>query len=849
MTLTNGSDALNHPNSRRSELAAALEQAASLLPEVRPMTDFVAMNPLSGLTHLRFDDAMTRAADVYGASGYLDESHYRNLRDDGHIPTHHLHTALDEALGEALGDHRSPTAAGVRPCDVLLADLLTGPPAPNPNRVLRSLAERYREATAGRAAVDAQTVRWCSAYLGYDASRWSHGEEQAGLYRWWRTLAEHDRRLRPEALQLLAEMPTNPIDATVHILNRCAVRDADADETIVAELTALPGWAATLVAHDTDGDGAADLVALRLSLTIAELGWPTEPLLAVRRAASHGPATPGTDPARRSAVIAFHDLPPDDAELAATVDRILAHLHPAQRPAIWQRAHELAFRSTLLDDLDQQPSRAHATAPTAQVVCCIDVRSEGLRRHLETTGPYDTYGFAGFFALPMRWTSPTGGEPIANCPVPVPPAFDVTEAPAGTADTRHLDNGIARMAGSADGRKHAKASPAAPYVYAEAAGWITGPSSALRTLAPSTWTRIANRARRRALTPADTTLDVSAIPLDQQVAIARAAITTMGMSTFAPLVVLCGHTSETSANPYEAGLRCGACGGHGGGPNARVLAHILNDHNVRNALAANSITITADTYVLAAEHDTTTDRVTLLDTHLVPADHRQHLDLLRSDLDIACLGLAEERCRDLPGSRTTTPEASFREVERRAADWAEPYAEWGLAGNAAFLIGPRSMSFGVDLGRRVFLHSYDAALDPTGAALEVIMTAPLVVAHGINAQYHFASTDPDIFGAGTKAVHNPVGDIGILSGATGDLRLGLPRQSLGVGDQLLHEPLRLLAAIEAPLDRIATIIERNSGLHDLVIGGWLPLIARSAADEPWQELTKHGWMPLSHPTS
>ena len=66
------------------------------------------------------------------------------------------------------------------------------------------------------------------------------------------------------------------------------------------------------------------------------------------------------------------------------------------------------------------------------------------------------------------------------------------------------------------------------------------------------------------------------------------------------------------------------------------------------------------------------------------------------------------------------------------------------------LIGPRTLTRGIDLGRRVFLHSYDTSLDPDGTALETIITAPLVVAQWINHQYYFSALNPDILGAGSK---------------------------------------------------------------------------------------------------
>lgn len=85
---------------------------------------------------------------------------------------------------------------------------------------------------------------------------------------------------------------------------------------------------------------------------------------------------------------------------------------------------------------------------------------------------------------------------------------------------------------------------------------------------------------------------------------------------------------------------------------------------------------------------------------------------------------------------------------------------WGLAGNAAFIVAPRSVTAGLDLQRRTFLHSYEAEVDTDGSALETILTAPLVVARRINCQYYFSTVSPQVFGAGTKTIHNVVGESG-----------------------------------------------------------------------------------------
>ncbi|MGC7986095.1 putative inorganic carbon transporter subunit DabA, partial [Salmonella enterica] len=76
--------------------------------------------------------------------------------------------------------------------------------------------------------------------------------------------------------------------------------------------------------------------------------------------------------------------------------------------------------------------------------------------------------------------------------------------------------------------------------------------------------------------------------------------------------------------------------------------------------------------------------------------------------------------------------ALLKQLRRRANDGAETRPEWGLTGNAAFLIAPRSRSRGLDLGGRCFLHDYEASEDRDGSVLELLMTAPMLVTHWIN---------------------------------------------------------------------------------------------------------------------
>lgn len=512
---------------------------------------------------------------------------------------------------------------------------------------------------------------------------------------------------------------------------------------------------------------------------------------------------------------------------------------------LWLLALERSFRKRLLEQF--KPSSL-LTAETkkrelsAQLVFCIDVRSEVIRRHIEKLNPdIETLGFAGFFGLPISIESLGNELAEQQCPVLLEPAYRVLESKLGQEKfLRKLIDQKQKIFTANNIRSNLNSC----FSFVETlwpASLVKMMKAAFLT-APRSTNKLA--IGHGSCEPPVKVYDLSAWSLETKTSIAHSVLKNMSVGDkIAPLVILFGHEGESVNNPHASSLDCGACCGHSGRANARVLSQLLNDDNVRAELAyQHNIQIPAETIFLPGVHNTTCGTLTIETPENPGADKLAHIRALEDSLLQAQRSARSETARNLP---LIQQDRSLEiELQSRARDWSEVRPEWGLARNAAFIIGRRERTRSVDLWGRSFLHDYDASLDHDGSVLELILTAPMVVTNWINLQYYASTVAPKTYGAGDKTLHNVVGGIGVIEGYSGDLLTGLSRQSVHYGDKYFHEPIRLQVVVEASRERLNKIINKHQIVKDLVGNHWLNLISIDPDTDERSLFEAEGWLIL-----
>ncbi len=779
----------------RPDPHSAAAAAARAIPPAWPLSATVAVNPFLGQSGEDLAHVAARLARVAGVRVTMPRRWYAERIDAGTITPADLAGALAAA----------PPAQ--RPADV--AALMTAARAPTPPT---AAAPTVADLAADASGLDwpgmiaERLGAWAAGYFDEGQALWAAPRGKSA-YGAWRATATHD--LTPEIMGLagfatfVADAPETAGEALAEMSRRLALPAAALESYFHQLLMSLGGWSQVARQRAWQAELAGGTDATVTDLLTIRLIW--DAALLARYAGRIG--------ARWAEVAAGHAIP-----VAPNADQTI--------DAILQEAAERASQRSLGDILASPGPAAVSARPLLQAAFCIDVRSEVFRRALESLDPgIRTLGFAGFFGLGTSHRGFASDVDERRLPVLLNPGvWSCSVEP----DNAAADQSARFKARATRAWGRFKAAAVSSFAFVEA----SGPLYAAKLLRGALGV-VSKHGPAEPPPRFDPALDLAT-----RVQTAASVLRAMSMTSgYARLVLLVGHGANVTNNPHASGLHCGACGGYSGEVNAQLLATLLNDPGVRAGLVDQGIEVPATTLFVAGLHDTTTDGVTLYPPEAGAPLHelalRQAVGWLAAAGDLA----RAERALRLPDC------AGSAQVARRSRDWAEVRPEWGLAGCQAFIAAPRALTAGRSLAGRAFLHDYDWRADRDFNVLELILTAPVVVASWISLQYYGSTVAPAAFGGGDKLLHNGTGGMGVVEGNGGLLRAGLPWQSVHDGVRPVHEPLRLSVCIAAPRSAIDAILTRHDGVRALFDNRWLHLFVlddagrmawRYTGDLTWQ---------------
>jgi uncharacterized protein YbcC (UPF0753/DUF2309 family) len=793
---------------QHARLIDSLRNACKKIAPLWSLDNFVAVNPYLGFIQNDFKDVATQLELAAAIQTTLPISFYLKKINEGVISKEVLEEILSTKQKDSYGTfikriHSLKEESYKTVCTPTVADVISVLTDKDWNRFLVN-----------------RISFWAASYFDDGQATWKSKNKNLGLFLSWKTEALID--CTPELTGLIGfrkniqQFPNSALAAAEMALNQLNVPTEMLPLYLHRLLMRVGGWSAFAARVDWDKelyggkDGELiDFLAVVLCFEASMLSCIEDSTTKIK----------WQEACIQFSLIGMHEKPNQELEYKL----------------ILQEAFDRAMQEQMIQQINSKviTNVSNKKRASAQAVFCIDVRSEVFRRNLESVdNTIETLGFAGFFAFSINYVPLAHQHGDAQCPVLLKTGPTILEE-MSSADasqkayasrvlhhhTRQLLKSVKHGAVTCFSYVSPFGLSFLPKLFTDSFG-LTRPVSHPDTVGIS---KSMLKNKRIRLDMSQYGNETTGMPLEQQITMAKTALTAMSLKgDFAKFVLITGHGSSTVNNPHATGLDCGACGGHSGESNARVAAAVFNNVKVREGLAQHNIHIPTDTVFLACFHDTTTDEIHVYNEYDIPSHLMVELATLKKSLKTAGKSSRIERATRMSSINKSDISAS---VIARSKDWSQIRPEWGLAGCYGFVVAPRERTKGIDFGSKSFLHSYDWEKDTEFSILELIMTAPMVVTSWINLQYYASTVDNKNFGSGNKTLHNITAGVGVLEGYSGDLRVGLPLQSVFDGENYQHEPVKLNVVIEAPMDAMNKIIAKHEMVRNLVDNNWIQLLA------------------------
>ena len=299
---------------QRLKIRAMVYVAAEPIPYFWPMRNFIHHNPLHGLEHLPFAEAVGRGERLFHARGYLPRRLYQRYLGEGQVDRAALAAGVDAFLEgrepvpgihlrhwlmTLLTEVEQPVGVGTTLAGAEdLAAALAGAPRPPATGEDQGLRERLRrtlledrsvyeavDALYGTAIgddLDELVIKSCLDFFDEGQSVWGMPERDRGFFAAWRELVRRNKRLllHGRGISRLLDLERGPEDVIAQVMAALEVPEERWPACFSRELARLHGWAGFIRWRSNaksyywgaryPGD-LVDLLAVRLTLALVLL--------------------------------------------------------------------------------------------------------------------------------------------------------------------------------------------------------------------------------------------------------------------------------------------------------------------------------------------------------------------------------------------------------------------------------------------------------------------------------------------------------------------------------------------------------------------------------------------------
>lgn len=514
-----------------------LDAIKGTVPHYWPIGSFIHHNPLKGFEHLGFKDGLNKAKKIYGGKVYMEPSYYLKFYNEGKIS----HSILEENLKEVLevdglaqyydlamkcllevnpqwNQFRKQADDKEHPIDEeLLAYLDDEFSYHNKERWLKQLTKHMTLYEINdilfnrddKEVIEKSVIEYISRYLDENQATIPMENRELGMFETFKLYENfeypHDSEaFVKEALEKL------------HVMNK--------ERYLLTHILKLHGWAGFIKYRSEDPDYYAqqqypsslmDYMAIRLYYEITYLQHRKinnfdllhtysleNASYVVLKVLKYNYNLPGKYIDAMEKSDNYDDILERYVQEELQLDAKQVHLSNdilkntdiplvelakimevlrEEEGYIWMKSLEDTYIHSFINEM-KLTDEPESKRPSASVTMCLDVRSETMRRSIESTGNYTTFGAGGFLGFPIAFVEFDKTNEQFLCPAVVKPGNIVFEI-AKEADAEYKSQKtVAKTTKKVI--SDLKNNPFTPYIMVEAIGWIFGVNLFGKTFLP-----------------------------------------------------------------------------------------------------------------------------------------------------------------------------------------------------------------------------------------------------------------------------------------------------------------------------------------------------------------------------